>query len=356
MNILSNNIYFYSNQVYQFGHSKSIYDLTGGTFIVNKFNRKMRFKFYLRKYTNPLKPGPFKAPPVIMRDIKSKLDLEGVIVSGANTVIKNNKNISTSIFMGHGAGDKKYGGSPHTLETYDYHFISGPKHLQKIKDVGISLPEDKLIKIGYPRFDDYVNKKINKEKYLKYMGIKDQSRKNILYAPTWRWGNGTFKKFVKIFSKELSVDFNLIIRPHFHDRKHILPHKFWLKRNNIQNVYLSNPANILQNNSMFDFAISDLMISDTSSIIYEYLITGNPIIIVDNNYKELHKMPTDLNVLDIVDRYNGEDKVSISSIVGKNLKDETLRDKYLSLLNNCFYFNDGKSSQRSCDFIKSIQI
>lgn len=353
---MSQDIYFYSNQVYQFGHSKSIYDLTGGTFVVNKFNRKIRFKFYLRKYKNPIHPGAIKAPPVIIRDIKSYLDLEGIIISGTNTVVNNDKNKSVSIFMGHGAGDKKYGGSFNTLETYDYHFISGPKHLHKIKDVGVKIPDDKLIKIGYPRFDDYVNKKINKNQYLDYLGVRDKSRKNILYAPTWRWGNGTLNKFAKKFSTELSQDYNLIIRPHYHDRKYLIALKIWLLSNNIKNVYLSNPAKILQNNSMFDFAISDIMISDTSSIIYEYLITGNPIIIVDNNYNDLHEMPTELNVLDIADKYNGEDEISINSIVDKNLKDETLRDKYLSLLNNCFYFNDGKSSQRSSDFIKSIQI
>ena len=73
--------------------------------------------------------------------------MDGVIISAQNTVINNDKDKSISIFMGHGAGDKKYGGSFHTLETYDYHFISGPKHLHKIKDVGIEIPEDKLIKI-----------------------------------------------------------------------------------------------------------------------------------------------------------------------------------------------------------------
>jgi len=347
------NIYFYSHQVYQFAHSKSIYDLSGGTFIVNKFNRKLRFKFYLRNYINPVEPSLAKAPPVIIRDIKSPLDLEGVIISGTNTVINNNKEISSSIFMGHGAGDKKYGGSVHNLETYDYHFISGLKHLHKIKDVGIKLPESKLVKIGYPRFDDYVNKSINKEAYLNFLGVKDKTRKNILYAPTWQWGNGTLHKFAKKFSIELGKDHNLIIRPHYHDRKYIPWLKFWIKSNNIKNVYLSNPAKILQNNSMNDFAISDLMISDTSSIIYEYLITGNPIIIVDNNYKDLHEMPTELNILDIVQKYNGEDGADIGRIVDQDLSDETLRDKYLTLLNNCFYFNDGKSSERAADFIKS---
>ena len=37
--------------------------------------------------------------------------------------------------MGHGVGDKKYGGTPAPLETYNYHFISGNKHLEKLKDI-----------------------------------------------------------------------------------------------------------------------------------------------------------------------------------------------------------------------------
>ena len=29
-------VYYFANQVYQYGHAKPIYDKTGGTFIVNK--------------------------------------------------------------------------------------------------------------------------------------------------------------------------------------------------------------------------------------------------------------------------------------------------------------------------------
>ena len=42
------NVYYFANQVYQYGHAKPIYDKTGGTFIVNKLNRAARFKYYLR--------------------------------------------------------------------------------------------------------------------------------------------------------------------------------------------------------------------------------------------------------------------------------------------------------------------
>ena len=120
--------------------------------------------------------GIFNAPKTIIKKIDRELDLKGVVISGTNNVLHTDKNQCTSIFIGHGTGDKKYGGSFNTLETYDYHFISGPKHLHKIKDVGISIPKERLIKVGYPKFDDYVNKKVDKKKYYNFLGIKDESR------------------------------------------------------------------------------------------------------------------------------------------------------------------------------------
>ena len=336
------NIYYYANQVYQYGHIKPVFAQTGGTFVVNKFNRFLRFKFYMNN------------PDVIIRDLRKEIDLSGVIISCSNTIIKNNKDTSISIFIGHGAGDKKYGGSAHCLETYDYHFISGDKHLHKIKDVGITIAEEKLIKIGYPKFDEYLDSKLNKDQYLEYLGIVDKSRKNILYAPTWKWGDGTLRRFGKKFCKEISRDYNLIIRPHFQDRSYIIKLKLWAKLNGLKHVYFSNPAKIIKNNTMNDFAISDLLISDTSSINYEYLITCKPIIIVDNNYDQLHNMPTDLNILDIVQTYQSN-KNDICSMIDFELNRNSF-DNYNKMLHNCFYFNDGKSSQRAADFIKSLNI
>ena len=345
------NIYYYASQVYMYGHCKPIFDITNGTFLVNKFNRLLRFKFYLHNSMKGQKDrGLFNAPKVLIRDIHHDLDLEGVIVSGTNNVLRTNKDKCKSIFIGHGTGDKKYGGSFNTLETYDYHFISGNKHLQKIKDVGIKIPEHKLIKIGYPKFDDYVNGNVNKKEYSNYLGIEDMSRKNILYAPTWKYGDGTLETYGKKFCREISKEFNLIIRPHFRDRKHILNMKLWAKRNRLKHIYFSNPANIIKSNTINDFFISDLMISDTSSIIYEYLITKKPIIIANNNYGDLHNMPDEMNVLKLAKGYNGDD---ILAMINDSLL-ENSQPKYEEMLNNCFYYNDGKSAQRAADFIYSL--
>ena len=349
------NIYYFASQVYQYAHAKPIYDRTGGTFIVNRLNRAFRFKYYLRNsVSNKNMSGFFGAPKVIKRNNRELHDLEGIIISGENSRINYDKKKSISIFIGHGTGDKKYGGPIHILENYDYHFLSGPKHIQKQKDVGLIIPEEKLVKIGYPKFDDYINGNINKKSYSDLLGIKDQNRKNVLYAPTWVYGDGTLKKYGKKFIRELDKDYNLIIRPHFYDRGLITNLKFWAKYHGYKNVYFSNPAKLLKNNSMNDFAISDIMVSDTSSIMYEYLVTSNPIIIVENNYDQLHNMPPELSILDVAKKYNGESS-DICQMINDALENNKTRKIYNDLLNNCFYYNDGKSTERAVDFIKSMQ-
>lgn len=92
------------------------------------------------------------------------------------------------------------------------------------------------------------------------------------------------------------------------------------------------------------------MISDTSSIINEYLITKKPIIIANNNYGDLHNMPDEINVLKLAKGYDGDD---ILAMVNDSLL-ENSQPKYEEMLNNCFYYNDGKSAQRAADFIYSL--
>ena len=351
------NIYYYGNQLYEYSFSRPIYERLGGTFVVNKYSRFIRFKRYLRNGENSPDRNKYflNTPPVILRDITKPVDLDGVIISQSNTTINCDSKRCVSIFMGHGVGDKKYGGTPAPLETYNYHFISGNKHLEKLKDLGVHIPEEKQVRIGYPKFDDYVNGKINREKHLKHLGIKDVLRKNILYAPTWKWGNGTLHKYVYSFSRELTREFNLIIRPHFFERKYIPSLKLWTKLNRINHVYFSNPANLLQNGTMNDFAVSDILISDTSSILYEYLITCNPIIIAESGFSDAHKMPETMDIHKIAPTYSNSSKSDILAMVQDALDVSDKRKDYENFLNNCFYFNDGCSTDRAVEFLFSLE-
>jgi CDP-glycerol glycerophosphotransferase (TagB/SpsB family) len=351
---MSREIYYFANQIYQFGHALPLYNATGGIFILKKLKRVFEFKKHFKGISIYKGQKSFlNTPRFILKDIKHAFDLEGVIISMSNSSIRCNPCKCKTIYIGHGMGDKKFGkkNTNEQLESYDYHFISGPKHLEKLRDSGVHIPEDKLVEIGNLRFDDYINHPKDRHLILKSRGVSDTSKKTILFAPTWRWGSGTLQKYSHQFARDLTSEFNLIIRPHSHDRKYIPGLKKWAARHKIKNIYFSDSTDIAKFDIMDDFLISDLMIGDTSSILYEYLITKKPIIVVQNDFDDLHTMPDKMNIMKYVPLYH--DDLDLRELVKASLENHEEK-KYSELLHNCFSFNDGKSVKRAVEFINSI--
>ena len=348
-------VYYFANQIYQLSYAWPIYQSMGGSFLVRKYKTYLKFKRYLKGCALKDRSMLFGTPRVQKRDLKNLSDLEGVLVSQSNSRLHNDHAKSKSIFIGHGTGDKKYGGKAHTLESYDYLFLSGPKHLEKLLDSGLRIPPHKLIKIGNIRFDQYINGLYSREKLMERMGIphSSMSRKNVLYAPTWQWGNGTLNKYVRSFMKEITREHNLIVRPHHFDA-HLIPAlKTWALLNGVKNVYFSNPNNIRTNDTMQDFLVSDILISDTSSVLYEYLITGKPIIVANTDFTGLHNMPSSMDIMSIAGFFHGFE--SILDVINRSLSSRTGLSGYKEMLNACFYFNDGHSVERATDFIRNLE-
>ncbi len=348
-------VYFLANQVYQFSYAKPIYELTGGSFIVPKLRKLLRFKTRLRN-TNAF-PGVktfLNTPILLYRNIKSLGDFHGIIISQSATRIIRERGKSITIFMGHGTGDRKYGGNAKVLESYDYHFISGPKHKEKLKDAGLSIPEARLIRIGNPRFDAYVNGEIDREAYLDHLGVIDRGRPTILFAPTWQSGHVNLFRFVFRFCRELSRDYNLIIRPHHFEMKYLPLVRAWAQAKGLKHVYYSNPNDLVHQDTFTVFACSDIMISDISSILYEFLVTRKPIILTTHTYDDLHSMPDEMNVASVSELYDGSPGMDIAQMVAANLARSDNLERYQALLENCFYFNDGRSTNRAVEFISKL--
>lgn len=349
------NVFFLANQVYQLSYAKSIYDKLGGEFIAPSFRKLLKFKWNLSKGINREGEQHKSSIKIIKRDIKNLSNLSGTIISQSNTRIINNNNSINTIFLGHGTGDKKYGGNPEILLGYDYHFISGNKHLEKLKDIGINISNDRLISIGNPRFDYYLNNLSDEKTYLKYLKVRDISLPTVLYAPTWQWGGGTLRELVYKLARKLSKNYNLIVRPHHFD-SHLLPMlKIWAFSQGLDNIYFSNPNNILFEDTMEVFASSDILLSDTSSLIYEYLITGKPIIRIDiDGDHDLHEMPEELTIFGKSDILDPKNIRSITDKINYNLNEQPYKKVYERLLSDCFYYNDGQSTKRAIDFVLDL--
>jgi len=351
-------IYYFANAIYQLSYALPVYNQIGGTFVVRDKRRYYHFKRYFHSLAKFGEKTFLRTPKVIIRSRREVQSLDGVIFFLSNSVVpSSNYGNSPTIFHEHGTSDKRYGGgfqekAKRKLSKYDYIFLSGPKNQKRLEEMDLHFSKAKLVKVGGLRFDAYLSGDFSREKELKRLKIKDTSRKNILYAPTWSFGKGTLKKYGYRFAKEITQKFNLIIRPHYHDQSYSTYLKLKCMLEGIKHVYFSNSSNIIKHDTFNDFMIADLMISDMSSVIYEFLIMQRPIIIAKNDFDDAHKMPKEMDIKQNADLFNEQD--DILKMVEDNLNHPRFNEVYKKMVEASFYVQ-GSAVQRAVDFINDLR-
>jgi len=171
------------------------------------------------------------------------------------------------------------------------HFIVGSSWMKEIYKTAFQAEEDKIFNIGCPRTDFFFNKPVLEEKRNKFIDSNPElsNKKIILYAPTFRDYNKNKKENkiyldIKKLLNKLSDEYVLIIRLHPH-----VAHKVNL------NKYFSDSYT----DKMFDFSFynklntllisCDILITDYSSIIYEYALMKKPMIFYPYDLDEFEK-------------------------------------------------------------------
>lgn len=155
--------------------------------------------------------------------------------------------------------------NPHTTKVFTESY--------KLK----GLYEGTIIEEGYPRIDLTLNTNRNEYiNYLKSIGITiDFRKKNILYAPTWK---GTSVSKVNNDVLQIIADMNNLERK-IGEKFNILVkvHPFLYKQA-IQYTNLKSKLipDYIDSNELL--TIVDLLITDYSSIFFDFLVTGRPIL------------------------------------------------------------------------------
>lgn len=195
------------------------------------------------------------------------------LIAGANSFPKTYVKYKKSVLIVHGVGTKS-GYFTEEQNKYDIRFIEGEFRYNKIKEL---YPDYNgvLANVGFSKLDDVLNMSGKEKEYL-FKELKfDLNKKTILYAPTFY--PSSIEEMSKNFPKEFS-EYNIIIKPHYFSylrKKYKAQRKrleYWAKADN---VYV---AGIKDFNLAPFFAISDLMISDESSAIFEFAALDKPVI------------------------------------------------------------------------------
>jgi CDP-ribitol ribitolphosphotransferase / teichoic acid ribitol-phosphate polymerase len=236
------------------------------------------------------------------------------------------------------------------------HFIVGSKWMKEIYKTAFDAQEDKIFNIGCPRTDLFFNNNIIKEKRVDFFNTYSElmDKKIILYAPTFRDNENKLDEFRihididKLMSK-LDDDYVLGLRLHPHVANKV----------NLDKNYIGPYDNRVIDFSHYDklntlLICSDILITDYSSIIFEYALMKKPMIFYCydlnkfkksdrgfyGNYESLVPGPVAFKTEEIVD--------IIREDIGENYD---INEFLMNYLENC----DGNSRKRLYNILMNDQ-
>ena len=212
----------------------------------------------------------------------------------------------------------------------------------------------KILEVGHPRSDLLINADTNKVfKKLNNLGIKTD-KKIILYAPTWK-GNlynqleydvNEFKETVKKFSENINQDeYRIYLRVHY------FLYKILAKDPELKDILI--PFTIDTNELL---SVVDVLISDYSSIFFDFLVTGRPIVFYVPDLKEYESgrgLYVPVSTLPGIVSSSLEEVATSLEAICENREEycEFYRPQWEDMVNWCIYNDDGMSTKRLINIV-----
>ena len=189
------------------------------------------------------------------------------------------KRTAVKVEMFHSVSIDNYSVSPKALR-FDKLFTIGPYLYDKFISTGTLEENDtRLEKIGMPKVDCLVDGSLDAAAIKREFGI-DNDRPTVLYAPTRSVVSGTSLEHAgeEIIKTVSAMDVNFIIK--LHDRNY----RMWRKKNpldwrdKLDEIKTPNMRIVTSYDICPAFVVSDLLISDVSSVTYEFCLLDRPVI------------------------------------------------------------------------------
>ena len=246
----------------------------------------------------------------------------------------------------HGTSDKPFNYHK-SLKRYDLIAVPGPRMKEEILRKRLSEP-GKIAVIGYPKIDMFLHSDFSSTAFKNEIGI-DSEKKTVLYSPTWDDPDSysSFSEYVVPVMRSLK-NFNVIIKPH----PDIFKYRPW----QILKAYIMRKGNCFmfpKSCSILPFmAVSDILLTDISSVSHEYLPFDKPMAFLSPKPEEIipeeHKWIWSCG--DVI-----ENKRDILKAVEENLENPYRYKKERdSAFKQVFLDFDGKSALRFKDELMKL--
>ncbi|MCY2687359.1 CDP-glycerol glycerophosphotransferase family protein [Salinimicrobium sp. TH3] len=293
---------------------------------------KQRNCDYLWFLTENLKESfPFKDEPHTF-DLEKLVSYESdAIFCPGNEVPHYVRGVKTQIFHGL-AGEKK--GHFKIRHYFDLYLTQGPFFTRRFNRMKRRHRNFEVVETGWPKLDIYGKKhdKYNSDKAT--LLEKHKASKMILYAPTFS-PSLTSASFLLKELEKLAQEKDYLILIKFHDKMAAeLIQQFRKLAADNKNIIFEEEPNIVK-----FLLMADLLISDTSSVVYEFLLLDKPVVTFKNNSENI--LWSDI-----------KDASQLQQAVEKNLQQDPYREERKEIISSYHPYSDGKSAERMVDAVE----
>jgi len=217
----------------------------------------------------------FDLPPEVVVDASRLPDLDVDILVCASTQSPRPRSYGQAVQIFHGTSFRNRAIRSQN-STYDHYLMLGPYMRRSFERRGVMPADDpRVVEIGFPKTDPLVTGELNRAEVLRELNLSGE-RPVVLFAPTGAHGNA-----MEMFGEELlaqfarSNDYDLLVKPHDHAKATIN----WFDR--LSELETDHARLVRSFDVIPALSVTDLLISDASSIANEYLLLDRPIVFLD---------------------------------------------------------------------------
>ena len=309
--------------------------------------------FELAKTEKRIKPYYIEEKKLIT--LMMKMDADVVVMTMPDI---NNYHIKRSyirkdieyIYLPHGIDSLNLTMRKGSMDNYDSVLVTGKYQREECEKTDkLNNLSRKFIDCGYPLLDDMI-RDYKKEKK------KKSKTKTIMIAPSWQKDNIIDLCLEDILKKLKGKDYRVIVRPHPQQVRH-MKDVFEKMKEKYNDTNIIIQTDFSSTDSVFN---SDLLITDWSSIGYEYAFTTEkpvlsietPMKIMNPEYKKIKVEPFNIWAREqIGEILKVKDVKKIDTVIDKILKNSSKYQKKISTLKKDSVYNLGNSAEIGADYI-----
>ena len=295
---------------------------------------KERSDDYLWFVNEPIKHKfPFKTEPFTSNMEEVKAYKSDVIFVPGNEIPYYLRGLKVQVFHGL-AGEKK--GHFRIRHYFDLYLTQGPYFTNRFNELKNKFKDFDVIETGWPKLDVY-GKELHKYDAEKVELLnKYHAKKIVLYAPTFSPSLNSASQLIEEF-QNLGKNKDYLILFKFHDlmANELIETYKKLEKDN-ENIIFEEERNIIK-----FLLMADIMISDTSSVVYEFLLLDKPVITFKSSSQNIQWD-------------NSLEYKNLSEKIKSNLEEDNFKLERNKVVQEYHPYHDGNSAKRMVEAAESF--